>query len=217
MKVMENYAACAGRPRKPLQKKYMCFFLTVIILGLYQCAAKKSVDPKTADLNSSPVLSPEESIKKMQVEEGFEVQLVAAEPLVKSPVAFTFDSNNRIWVVEMTSYMPDTVGTGEEAPSGKVVILEDKNRDGLYDDRKVFLDSLVLPRALCLIEGGILVAEPPNLWYYEINNDKPGKRTLVDGQYTGEGNVEHFPNGLLRAMDNWIYNAKSAKRYRKKG
>jgi len=175
--------------------------------------------PKSAevDLNASPVVSPAESIGKMQVEEGFEVQLVAAEPLVTTPVALNFDAQGRMWVVEMEGYMPDTIGTGEDIPNGKIVILEDKNKDGVADDRKVFLNSLVLPRALCLIENGILVAEPPRLWYYEIKDDKPGKKVLVDENYAEGGNVEHQPNGLYRAMDNWIYNAKSSKRYRKRG
>jgi mono/diheme cytochrome c family protein len=85
------------------------------------------------------------------------------------------------------------------------------------DSRKIFLDSLVLPRAICLIENGILVAEPPKLWYYTIRDDRPVSKTLVDSAYAVGGNVEHQPNGLLRALDNWIYSAKSAKRYRKKG
>ena len=202
------------------RSKLIGFFLIIAALGLYQCRSRSYFRQdinKEVDLSSSPVLSPEESIKKMQVEEGFEVKLVASEPLVNTPIALTFDNKNRIWVVEMPGFMPDTLGSAEEAPSGKVVILEDQNSDGVYDLRKIFLDSLVLPRAICLIEDGILVAEPPNLWYYEILNDKPGKRILVDGKYTAEGNVEHYPNGLLRAMDNWIYSAKSSKRYRKKG
>jgi putative membrane-bound dehydrogenase-like protein len=117
----------------------------------------------------------------------------------------------------MNDYMPDTLGIGEDKPTGKIVILNDKDGDGLMDERKVFLDSLVLPRAICLIEDGILVAEPPKLWYYKIENDLPVKKTLVDEKYAEGGNVEHQPNGLLRALDNWIYNAKSNKRYRKKG
>jgi len=166
---------------------------------------------------SAPVLSPEEAIKKMHIEKGFAVKLVAAEPLITAPVALSFDEKGRIWVVDMDDYMPDTAGTGENKPSGKIVILSDSNRDGIMDSRKIFLDSLVLPRAICLIENGILVAEPPKLWYYEIRNDRPVSKTLVDPAYAIGGNVEHQPNGLLRALDNWIYNAKSAKRYRKKG
>jgi len=165
----------------------------------------------------TPVIDANEAIKKMHIAGGFEVKLVAAEPLVTAPVAMSFDEKGRIWVVEMQDYMPDTVGTGEDVPGGKVIILSDKNNDGVMDDSKVFLDSLVLPRAICLIDSGILVAEPPRLWYYDIKNDKPVHKTLVDSAYANEGNVEHRPNGLFRAMDNWIYNAKSAKRYRKFG
>lgn len=179
--------------------------------------AAVSKEPEKPDFSKSPFLSAEESLKKIQVEEGFEVQLVASEPLISTPVAFSFDDKGRMWVIEMTGYMPDTVGTGEDVPNGKIVILEDKNKDGVMDDRKVFLDSLVLPRALCLIENGVLIGEPTNLWFYEIKNDKPVSKTLVDAKYTDGGNVEHQPNGLLRAMDNWIYNAKSSKRYRKQG
>ncbi len=162
-------------------------------------------------------LSAEASLDNMTVEDGFEVQLIASEPLISAPVALTFDNQSRIWALEMNGFMPDTLGTGEDAPSGTVVILEDEDQDGEMDNRKVFLDSLRLPRALCLIEDGLLVGEPPYLWYYEIKNDKPGKKVLVDSLYADEGNVEHQPNGLLRGMDNWIYNAKSAKRYKKDG
>lgn len=173
-------------------------------------AVRESVPP-------SPVVPPGESIAKMKVEEGFEVQLIAAEPLVNSPVAMVFDADARMWVVEMNGYMPDTMGTGEDQPTGKVVILTDTDKDGRADERKVFMDSLVLPRAICLIEDGILIAEPPNLWYVKIRDDKPGKKELVDNKYTEGGNVEHQPNGLFRALDNWIYNAESHKRYRKAG
>jgi mono/diheme cytochrome c family protein/glucose/arabinose dehydrogenase len=212
-------------------KKYRYPFLVLAVsFTLIYCKTNKqtaSKSPATQEAVTqetpakkpglSPFISPEKTIAKMQIEDGFEVKLVASEPLVSSPVAMQFDDKARMWVVEMTGYMPDTIGTGEDIPNGNIVILDDKNKDGVYDDRTVVIDSLVLPRAICLIENGILVAEPTNLWFYEIKNDKAGKRVLVDDKYTEGGNVEHQPNGLLRAMDNWIYNAKSDKRYRKMG
>lgn len=195
--------------------------LALIIFTLYQCQTHKSTveinKRGLPDTTNSPVIAADAAIKLMKVEDGFEVKLVAAEPLVAAPVALTFDAKGRLWVVEMVGYMPDVYGKGEDKPNGKIVILEDKNGDGIMDSRKVFLDSLVLPRAICLVDGGILVAESPNLWYYEIKDDQPGSRILVDPKYADDGNVEHQPNGLLRAMDNWIYSAKSTKRYRKKG
>lgn len=173
--------------------------------------------PDSLAFLSSPVLSPQDAISKMHIEEGFEIKLVAAEPLITAPVAISFDKQGRIWVVQMNSYMPDTLGIGEETPSGRITILADKDGDGTMDEGKIFLDSLLMPRAICLVEDGILVAEPPSLWFYTIKNDKPLNKTLVDPAYAEGGNTEHQPNGLLRAMDNWIYSAKSDKRYRKKG
>jgi mono/diheme cytochrome c family protein/glucose/arabinose dehydrogenase len=165
----------------------------------------------------SPFVSPEASVGKMKIEEGFSIQLVASEPLISAPIAMTFDEQGRMWVVEMQGYMPDTTGVGEDQLTGKIVILQDKNKDGVADERIVFLDSLGLPRAICLVENGVLIAEPPYLWFVERDGDRPGKKTLVDDKYTEGGNAEHQANGLLRSLDNWIYNANSRKRYKKKG
>jgi putative membrane-bound dehydrogenase-like protein len=202
------------------------FYLMMITLFLPGCYSKIISEEERRLIDSlamrqeydkSPVVSPEESIKKMQVEEGFAVRLVAAEPLVKAPIAMTFDEKGRIWVVEMHGYMTDTIGSEEHLPTGRIVILEDENSDGVADKRKIFLDSLVLPRAIALVENGVLVAEPPHLWYIEINEDRAGNKQLVDDKYTEGGNAEHQANGLLRSIDNWIYNANSRKRYKKTG
>ncbi|MFT3705957.1 MAG: c-type cytochrome [Agriterribacter sp.] len=206
--------------------KGISFYITAwMLLACISCNTNKSSDDTNSTvqtnkedmLKNSPVLTPEESLKAMTIEDGFEVKLVASEPMITTPVAMSFDDKGRMWVIEMDGYMPDTLGNGEDRPDGKIVILEDKNGDGIADDKKLFMDSLVLPRAMCLIENGMLVAEPPRLWYVEIKNDRPVKKILVDSAYAVGGNVEHQPNGLIRALDNWIYSSDSDKRYRKKG
>ncbi len=174
------------------------------------------IDRQTV-IDDAPLLTPEQFIAHTHLEDGFELQLVAAEPQVIAPIAMVFDERHRIWALEMTGYMTDIDGTEEESPMGKIVILEDKNNDGRYENRTVFLDSLTLPRALALVEGGILVVEPPKLWYYKIKDDRPSNKTLVDSAYTTGGNLEYMANGLFRGIDNWLYNAASNKRYRKKG
>jgi len=196
--------------------RYQYLIFSALILAFVACNQHTATDNTAqTDKDSAAVLEGREAIKHMSLDDDLEVQLVAQEPMVVAPVAMTFDFSGRMWVVEMTGFMPDTTGNGEDIANGKIVILEDKNGDGVADERTVFLDSLVLPRAISLVDSGILVAAPPNLWYYEIHGNKPGKRTLVDDHYADGGNVEHQPNGLLRAMDNWIYNAKSDSRYRK--
>ncbi|MBC7826549.1 MAG: c-type cytochrome [Chitinophagaceae bacterium] len=211
---MKKYTASFHNP-VAIPTLFCCF--VVICLSMPACINRDKKHPSSSDTESSPALTANESMKTMKLEEGFIIKLVADEPLVNSPVAISFDEKGRIWVAEMQSYMPDTAGTGEDAPTGKIVILEDTNKDGRADKRTIFLDSLVLPRAICLIEDGILIAEPPALWFVKIKNNKPAEKILVDADYASGGNVEHQPNGLYRGFDNWIYNSEGDKRYKKAG
>ncbi len=156
------------------------------------------------------------SLEDYQIEEGFDLELIASEPLLKAPVAIDFDAKGRIWVAQMPGYMSDMQGSQEDEPIGSIVILEDKDQDGRADHVKPFLDSLVMPRALAHVYGGLLYATPPFLYFVEIKDDKPVNRVVVDSLYAAEGNPEHQPNGLLLNIDNWIYNAKSNFRYQRK-
>ncbi|ADB40978.1 DUF7133 domain-containing protein [Spirosoma linguale] len=159
-----------------------------------------------------PKISPENYI----VEDGFKLKLIASESLLKAPVSLDFDDKGRMWVVEMIGYMPNLEGIGEEEPTGRISILEDRDKNGVADHAKVFLDKLVLPRALAHVYGGLLYVDGPKLWFVEIKNDKPGKKTLVDPLYAEGGNVEHSSNGLMMNIDNWIYNANYNFRYQLK-
>lgn len=156
------------------------------------------------------------SLEGYVLEEGFALDVVASEPLLTAPVAIDFDDTGRVWVVEMPGFMENLDGDGEELPTGSITILEDRDGDGTMDHAKPFLDSLVMPRALALVYGGLLYVESPNLWFVEIENDRPVNRVLVDSLYATVGNPEHQPNGLMMNLDNWIYNAKSNFRYRRK-
>ena len=159
---------------------------------------------------------PQISLEDYRVEEGFELEMVASEPLLTAPVAIDFDTKGRIWVAEMAGFMVNLEGDDEDLPSGSIKILEDLDNDGIIDHSKTFLDSLVMPRALALVYGGLLYAESPNLYFVEIKDDKPVNRVLVDSLYATVGNPEHQPNGLMMNLDNWIYNAKSNFRYQRK-
>ncbi|WP_118195885.1 DUF7133 domain-containing protein [Albibacterium indicum] len=206
-------------------KKYLAFASFLLCLIYFSsCGTDVQRSSQSTPLDSAfidslvqyaPPLSPGDALRAMVVEDGFDVMLVASEPLINSPIAMTFDNDGRAWVLEMTSFMPDIEGEGERAPTSKIVILKDTDSDGDFDDRKVFLDSLILPRALSFVGDGILVAEPPYLWYYDIDEDRPINKQLVDSTYASGDNVEHQSNGLLRGLDNWIYNSDQDKRYRR--
>ena len=143
------------------------------------------------------------------------IEVVVAEPLIEAPVLMDMDLHGRLWIAEMPDYMPDIDGRLEEEPRGRIVILSDTDGDGRMDQRKVFLQNIHQPRSLALIYGGLIYASAPNLWYVPIIDDQPGPQVLIDSMYAVGGNVEHQPNSLMRHVDNWLYSAKSKRRYRK--
>src|SRR5690606_4842403 len=135
---------------------------------------------------------------------------------IQDPVLCTFDGAGRLWVVEMRSYMPNMEGEGEREAIGRISVLQDNDGDGIMDVSTVYMDSLVMPRALAIVAGGVLVAAEEALW---MTTDDDGdlradSKTLIDPDYAGSTLPEHAGNGLWRGIDNWYYNAKSRQRYR---
>ena len=167
----------------------------------------------------APVLTPEQGLASLKLAPGFRAELVAADPLVGDPIAVQFGPDGRLWVLEMRGYMPDADGKGENEPVGMIAVLTDTDGDGRYDKRSVFADKLVMARALSLVGDGVLVGEPPKLWFLR-DTDGDGKadeKTEIAGDYGDTKNPEHTANGLLRAMDNWIYSANYTARFRYEG
>lgn len=169
-----------------------------------------------ANEEPSPVHTPAEELSTFKLSPGLKIQLVAAEPMVQDPVVITFDPDGRLWVVEMRGFMPDIDGKGEKERVGRVSVLEDTDGDGQMDVSKIYIDSLILPRAIALVPGGVLIAENEALWLtQDLNGDlKADTKILIDSAYAGGSSPEHSGNGLLRNTDNWYYNAKSRFRYR---
>ncbi len=170
----------------------------------------------------APVLSPEKAMKSFAVEDGFSIELVASEPMVNDPVAIAFDGSGRMWVAEMRGYMPDIEGKTELETPGRISIIEDTNNDGKGDKHTVFLQDVLLPRALSFFNNdkSLLFADNESLFEIEIliddkGNITPGEKKMVDEKYASGGNPEHKANGLLYGLDNWLYNTKSSDRYRR--
>lgn len=172
--------------------------------------------PDTLDIPPAPVLSPDEALRSFSTHDGLRVELVAAEPLVVAPVALDLAPDGRIWVVEMPGYMTDPEGSEELEPNGRIVVLEDEDGDGRMDRRTVFLDELVLPRAVHALDDGVLVVAPPNLLHArDTDGDGIADETIVlDGTFAGLHSPEHAGNGLRFGMDNWLHCSQHPWEYR---
>lgn len=179
-------------------------------LTLSVTAAPPELKPE--DLPRVPPVAPEAAGKTFQVKPGFQLQLVAAEPLVMDPIEICFDENGRLFVVEMRDYseMRDVV-----PHLGRVRLLEDTNGDGLYDQATVFADDLPWPTAAFWYDGGLFVAATPNLYYLK-DTDGDGRADVRQIVFTGYGaetkklNVQALVNCLRWGLDNRIHGQTSS-------
>jgi mono/diheme cytochrome c family protein/glucose/arabinose dehydrogenase len=161
----------------------------------------------------SPPLSAEEALKTFHMPPGYHLELVASEPLIQEPVAIDWDTDGRLWAVEMPGFMANITGSNEHEPIGRVVVLEDTNGDGTMDKRTVFADGLVLARSVKVLDRGVLVAEPPNVWLmHDTNGDlRMDSKELVTNQYgRREGDPQENANGFDWALDNRMHTAGQA-------
>ena len=153
-------------------------------------------------MEKTPPYSPREALKTFRLPEGFRIELVAAEPEVVDPVAMAFDAQGRLFVVEMRDYPM------EAEPRGKIRLLEDPNGDGRYEKSTVFAEGLHLPSSVMPWKEGILVTAAPHIFYLadtDGDNHVDEKRIVLTG--FNPYNPQLRVNGLLYAMDNWIYGA----------
>ena len=128
----------------------LIFGLVILALVLYALNAFTKVNPQTAAVvlktggglgalaiallapcrpAGAQGYAPDEAAKKMTVADGFAVRLVAAEPMVRQPVAIEFDERGRLWVIQYLQY-PNPAGLkrvavdrGSTVKEGQVLVI----------------------------------------------------------------------------------------------
>ena len=135
---------------------------------------------------------------------GFQAELIAAEPDLHQPIAFAIDERGRLWVAEAMSY-PNRQPEGQG--KDRIVILEDKDGDGVFETKKVFAENLNLVSGLEVGFGGVWVGAAPYLLFIPDANhddipDGP-PQVLLDGW--GFQDTHETLNSFTWGPDGWLY------------
>jgi uncharacterized protein len=155
-------------------------------------------------LNDMPVaLSPQESMKHLSVPGGFRVELVAAEPQIRRPVAVTWDDRGRAWIAETVDYPNNRQPEGKG--NDRIVILE-PDASGKAGKATVFADKLSIPTSMVHANGGLIVAQAPHMLFLkDTDGDDMAdvRKVLFSGFRTYDTHAG--PSNLRLGLDGWVY------------
>ncbi|WP_215236965.1 PVC-type heme-binding CxxCH protein [Dyadobacter helix] len=150
-------------------------------------------------------LSPEESIKHIQIPVDFTLDVFAHEPDVMHPIAMTWDERGRLFVLITKDYPNERKDTGG---SDYILICEDTNKDGKADKFTRFADGLSIPTGLVFANGGLIVSQAPHMLFLQDTDgdDKADVKKILFSGF-GTGDTHAGPSNLHYGFDNWVYGA----------
>ena len=176
--------------------------------------------------------TPEEARARMVVPEGFHVEVVAAEPMIRQPVTASFDERGRLWVIEYLQYpnpaglkpvtvdqylrteydrVPDPPPRGPRG-ADRIKILEDTDGDGRMDKVTTFLEGLNLASGIAVGHGGVFVGQAPYLLFYpdRDRDDRPDGDPEVLLTGFGMQDAHATVNSMAFGPDGWLYGAQGS-------
>lgn len=161
-------------------KKYIYPALLAPAMFLFTSSVKQN------DRKEDPDPSAQKELESFKIQDGFEVSLWAAEPLVVKPIQMNWDEDGRLWVVSSTAY--PHVKTGETA-NDKIFVIEDTDGDGKADKSTIFAEGLLTPTGILPGDGGVYVANSTEILFFK-DTDGDGKADVRKKILTGFGTAD---------------------------
>ena len=150
---------------------------------------------------------PQNALRGLITAEGLEVKMMASEPVLRNPTNIDVDDRGRIWVTEAFNYRPFRNAT--TSPEGdRILILEDKDGDGLAETHKIFYQGpeINAPLGICLIGNRVLVSQSPYVWaFYDDNNDDSADRKEIIFQGISGEQHDHGMHAFTSGPDGKLY------------
>ncbi len=175
------------------------------VLALWLSSLGQNPAP-VENVSSFPPRTAFEERKALHVPEGFEVQLVAAEPAIQKPMNIAFDDRGRLWVTGTVEYP-------YPAPEGKVgrdtvKILEDFQPDGRAGKITTFAEGLNIPIGLLPLPGGqgaIIFSIPRIERFLDTDGDGRADRREPMYQSYGYRDTHGMTGSFSWGIDGWLY------------
>jgi putative membrane-bound dehydrogenase-like protein len=220
---------------KEMTMKYAAVALLLSAAGLWLMVPAGSAGggtiPQATD--APRPLTPEEGRTRFRLPDGFRIELVAAEPLLREPTGLCFDARGRIFVCELHGYNLDgyydilelnktgvldtavrRIPASQEAERraaketyGTVRMLE-TDGGGRVVRSTVFADRLPPCYGVVPARDGVIVLCAPDVVYL-ADRDGDGKAEVRETLFTGFGVGEIWTriSNPRWGPDNWIYAA----------
>ena len=144
------------------------------------------------------------SFPKIKIAPGFEVRLVASDPIVKYPMMACLDDLGRLYVAESDGRNLTTRAAIERELPRFVRQLVDVDGDGVFDKSTIFADRMTMPEGGVWYDGALYIIAAPYLWRLEdLDGDGVAdKRDKILGTMEFDGRANQHgpylgPNGRL--------------------
>jgi putative membrane-bound dehydrogenase-like protein len=166
-------------------------------------------------------MPPGEALSAIEARLSPRIDLFAAEPSIRNPVAACVDAAGRLLVAENLTYAEKPLKRDPRFRD-RVTMLEDADGDGTAERQATLVDGLEGLASVAVGRGGLWLLCPPRLlfipdghrpppgWPATPDSDEPARRRaaavpILDG-FTVSPNSHHtFANGLAWGPDGWLY------------
>ena len=179
-----------------------------MVFGLGAASAQNAGGIKESNLRGANLdlmnqHDPVSQLENFELLPGYEVNLFAADPMLANPIHMVWDSRGRLWVACSWAYPQIKPG---DVANDKIIILEDKDNDGVADKSTVFADGLYLPTGIELANGGCYVGQSPDVYFLkDINGDDIADVKELTLTGFGIEDNHHSISAWRRGPGGWIY------------
>ena len=180
----------------------------VIATAIGSLVAAEFPSPPDTERSTAEPLSAAKTAATAELPPGFRLEVFAAEPDVRNPIAMATDGRGRLWVAENYTWAGNGLGVWDDTLRDRLVVFADTDGDGTHDQRTVFWDEGTRLTSVVVGLGGVWVLDLPEVLFIpdaddDLVPDGPPE-VVLDG--FDQDSVGHTPaNGLSWGPDGWLW------------